>query len=243
MNEFNSKKVITGLVLIIFAAGLLIDKMGIFPDFPLFKIATAVLLVYVMIINGIGRHGFLAITFPMAILACLFSKELGIAMVSPAIIILVAILIGVGLSLIFGKSPIVNVVTNHHGGNWNHSGHSSTIEYSSEDGTFSVDNNLGERTEYVTVKNLRRGDIDNALGSLTVYLNGSTLDPNGAFINIDNGLGSLKVFIPKEFRISMKCDNGLGTINTHGNYSCDESSPLLSLDIDNGLGTTDIYFE
>ncbi|SDB50810.1 hypothetical protein SAMN02910298_02588 [Pseudobutyrivibrio sp. YE44] len=237
------KQVVAGLVLILFAVALFMDKLGVFPELPIIKIGMSAILVYV-IACSLRKLQFVGITFPLGLIACLFSTELGIDKVSPAIIILVSVLVGIGLTLIFGHHPAVKVIGGKESHNWNkHCGGNSTVEYSEAEGTFCVDNNLGERTEYVTVKNLRRGDIDNALGSLTVYLNGSTLDPAGAFISIDNGLGSLKVFIPKEFRVKMNIDNGLGAINTHGEYSHDEASPLLSLDIDNGLGQTDIYFE
>lgn len=129
------------------------------------------------------------------------------------------------------------------GGKYIYSNVSDSKEYSDADGTFTVDNSLGERTAYMSVNDLRHGKIENALGSLIVYLNGTSLDEAGATIDIDNGLGKLQVYVPKEFRVSVNIDNGLGTVNTHGNPATDETLPLLKLNIDNGLGTTDIYFE
>ena len=229
---------------ILFAVALFLDKMEVFPHIPVLKLGMSAILLYIMFTGGLLHKSFLALTFPLGIIACLFSTELGIDKVAPAIIILVSVLVGVGLSMIFDrKGPVKVIVDMEDCAKSGHFGGSSSVEYSEADGIFDVDNNLGTRTEYVTVKNLRHGKIDNALGSLTVYLNGTTIDPNGAHLEMDNGLGSLKVFIPKEFRVSMNVDNGLGTINTHGKYSSDETQPLLQLDIDNGLGTTDIYFE
>ncbi|WP_288264289.1 LiaF domain-containing protein [uncultured Streptococcus sp.] len=95
----------------------------------------------------------------------------------------------------------------------------------------------------MSVNELRHGKIENALGSLTVYLNGTRLDEAGATIDIDNGLGKLQVYVPKEFRVRLNADNGLGSINIHGTSSTDTNQPLLTLNVDNGLGTTDIYFE
>lgn len=204
------------------------------------KIALIVILAYFIIVNGIGKRSFLGVTFPLGIIACLFSDLLGIGMVSPFIIILVSILIGVGLSMIFGKKAYVR---HDFGGKYIYSNVSDSKEYSDADGTFTVDNSLGERTAYMSVNDLRHGKIENALGSLIVYFNGTSLDEAGATIDIDNGLSKLQVYVPKEFRVSVNIDNGLGTVNTHGNPATDETLPLLKLNIDNGLGTTDIYFE
>ena len=246
MKAYRKNSVVVGILLILFAVMLLLNKMGILAVFPslkfIMKIALIVILIY-FIVESIGKKSFLGVTIPLGIIACLFSDLLGIAMVSPFIIILVSILIGVGLSMIFDNKPKVNVITSHDNSEVNHFKGSGSEKYSEVNGKFEVENSFGERTAYISVKDLKRGSIDNGFGLLTVYLNGTTIDPSGAKISLDNGLGKLQVYIPKEFRVSVNVDNGLGTVNTHGNASTDESLPLLKLDIDNGLGVTDIYFE
>ena len=102
---------------------------------------------------------------------------------------------------------------------------------------------MGTKTQYVNIKNLRQGTIDNALGQLTVYMNGTTIAPEGAKLDIDNGLGQLSIYFPKEFRVVFKTENGLGKINIHGEGSKDENQPIVYANVDNGLGSTDIYFE
>jgi predicted membrane protein len=238
----NSKNVVVGLVLILFAVSLFLDKLGMFPELPIIKIGISIILIYVIAVS-LKKLEFLGITFPLGLIACLFSTELGIDKVSPAIIIIVSVLIGVGLSLIFGKSK-VKVITEggHKGCNVNFDNHTS-VEYNQSEGTFDVDNNLGNKTEYVNVKDLTYGKIDNAMGSLTVYLNGTTIAEGGASINADNGLGNLVIYIPKEFRVSMTSENGLGRIDTHGTCSQDSSLPVLNLHVENGLGSVEIYFE
>lgn len=242
MKKYRINSVITGLLLIAFAVMLLLNKMGLFTEFPVMKytmklILTAAML-YIMVFSGFLKKNFLGVTVPLGIIACLFSDWLGTSMVSPFIIILVSVLIGIGLSLVFGFGK-QSSVRHYFGGKYT----SSTKEYSDVDGTFSIENSLAERTAYMSVNDLRYGEIENGLGSLTVYLNGTTLDSEGATIDIDNGLGRLQLYVPKEFRVVQNIDNGLGSVNTHGTSSTDANSPLLKLDIDNGLGTVDIYFE
>lgn len=242
MKRHRINSIITGLLLILFAAMLMLNKMGILTAFPpvklMLKVVLIAILIYFIIVNGFGKRSFLGVTVPLGIIACLFSDLLGISMVSPVTIILVSVLVGIGLSMIFGFGK-QSSVRHYFGGKYT----SSTKEYSDVDGTFSIENSLAERTAYMSVNDLRYGEIENGLGSLTVYLNGTTLDSEGATIDIDNGLGRLQLYVPKEFRVVQNIDNGLGSVNTHGTSSTDANSPLLKLDIDNGLGTTDIYFE
>lgn len=235
MKERRDKSILWGLAVIAFGVFLLLDNMGMWPELPLMKIAVLIV-VGIVFFGCLRKADFLGMSFNLGVAACLFSKEIGIGNVSVPIILLVAVLIGVGLSLIFGKS---------HFSNFTHIDVSdrNVSSYSQGEGEFDVDNNLGAKTEYIQVKNIRRGKIDNALGKMTVYMNGSTIDPAGAFIDMDNGLGKLIAFIPKEFRVTFVTDNGLGKVNIHGDCSHDETLPLVTVKLDNGLGDVDIYFE
>ena len=230
-----NNNLIVGLALIVFAVCLVMDRMVMFPGLPLIKIGAALLLA-VIFLKSVRKVEFMGMVLSLGAAAWLFQDELGLQSVPGYIIIIAAILIGIGLSMIFGKKDYCQVHISD-------SGSSNGASYSEGEGTFDVDNNLGSKTEYVQVKNIRRGKIDNALGQLTVYLNGSTIDPEGAFIDIDNGLGNLAVFIPKEFRVKFNTDNGLGKINFHGECSRDESQPLVNVKLDNGLGSVEIYFD
>ena len=238
MKDYRVKGIVRGIAIIAFAVCLLLSKSGTFTTFPLVKIGMCIIL-GLIVIEQLFEKSIMGVCFPLGIAACLFQKELGLENVHYAIIILAFILIGVGLTLIFDKKP--KVVFNHNGKEFI-MGDQNNAEYWEEDGNFSLDNGLGSRTQYVTVKNMRKGSIDNGLGQLTAYFDGSTVAEEGAFLDIDNGLGAMSLYFPKEFRMTFNFDNGLGKINVHGECSQDESQPLVKAEIDNGLGTIDIYF-
>ena len=239
MKDYRIKAIARGLAIIAFAVCLLLSKTGAFTAFPMVKIGMSIILILV-VIEALVEKSFLGVFFSLGLMACLFQKEIGLESVSYAIIILAFVLIGVGFTLIFGKKPKITVINNGHKASLEGVGNA---EYWEEDGNFSVDNNLGQRTQYVKIQNMKKGDIDNALGSLTVYLSGSTVDASGAQLDIDNGMGSLSVYFPKEFRVRFNCDNGMGKINMHGECNQDESQPLVIANVDNGMGQIDFYFE
>ena len=227
MKDYRIKAIARGLAIIAFAVCLLLSKTGAFTAFPMVKIGMSIILILV-VIEALVEKSFLGVFFSLGLMACLFQKEIAF------------VLIGVGFTLIFGKKPKITVINNGHKASLEGVGNA---EYWEEDGNFSVDNNLGQRTQYVKIQNLKKGDIDNALGSLTVYFSGSTVDASGAQLDIDNGMGSLSVYFPKEFRVRFNCDNGMGKINMHGECNQDESQPLVIANVDNGMGQIDFYFE
>ena len=239
MKDYRIKAIARGLAIIAFAVCLLLSKTGAFTAFPLVKIGMCIILALV-VIEALMEKSFFGVFFPMGIAACLFQKELGLENVSYIVIILAFVLIGIGFSLIFDKKPKISVIKDkcHEAVDG-----SMSDEYSEGDGTFDLDNNMGSKSQYVNVQNLKCGNIDNALGQLTVYLNNCTIDPEGAILNIDNGLGALIIYMPKDFRVSFNCDNGMGKINMHGECSNDTSLPLVTANVDNGMGTIDFYFE
>ncbi len=237
-NKKNKKSILGGIVLIIFAVCILLDRMGALPNIPILKLGVLLLLVLVFF-DSIRKLEFIGMAIPVGIGGWMFRNELGLSAVPGYLILVVAVLIGIGLTMIFGTRK--KDWLQHFGGK-KFKG-DSLSSYYEEEGSFDIDNNFNAKTEYVNIKNIRRGKIDNALGQLTVYLNGSTIDPAGATIDMDNGLGNLIVFIPKEFRVKFKTENGLGNIDIHGEGSKDENEPIVYINLDNGLGKVDIYFE
>ncbi len=241
MKEKKGKSIFAGIVLIAFAAILFIDKMGIYPELPMLKIGISLVLVYVMF-SALRKLEFVGITFPLGLMACMFSKELNIDQVSPWIIILVSVLIGAGLTMIFGKSK-VNVYKDGKHIDFKSDGNDSVTEYNDGEDSFSIENSFGSSTRYISVKDLKSGHMENGFGSLTVYLNGTTIDKEGATISTENGFGELNVYMPKEYRVAMHTESGFGKVTTHGTPSDDTNLPIVHLNIENGMGSTDIYFE
>lgn len=238
MKDYRIKSIVRGLVIIAFAVCLLLSKTAAFSAYPLIKIGMCIILGLILI-EQLFEKSIIGVCFPLGIAACLFQQELGLGNVHYAVIILAFLLIGIGLSFIFGKKP--KKIYEHWGKDYVAGRELS--EYWEEDGRFDLDNCFGSKTQYLKINNMKRGSIDNGFGNLTVYFNGTTVAEDGAFLDIDNGLGTMAIYFPKEFRVSFNCDNGLGKITMHGECSQDTNQPLVSVKVDNGLGTIDFYFE
>ena len=238
MKKGKIRNAIRGLALIAFAVCLLLSRSTVFTDMPMAKIAVCIIMA-LFFGEQLLEKSFVGMAIPVGVVTCLFRDELMLGDVHYALIMIAVILIGIGLSIIFGKKP--KIVCNHNGKEYI-MGDNHTSEYWEDEGNFSLDNGFGARTQYVAVKNIRKGSIDNGLGALTAYFDGSTVAEEGAVLDIDNGLGSMSLYFPKEFRMSFNVDNGLGRVNFHGEGSQDMEQPLVKAQIDNGLGQVDIYF-
>ena len=79
--------------------------------------------------------------------------------------------------------------------------------------------------------------FSNGVGSMTVDLREFTLDKPRT-LTIDNGVGSIDVYLPEKTPIALECDTGLGTSNCTPRK---DAGAMLTVIIDNGIGTTTIH--
>ena len=96
------KEIVIGLLLIIGAVFIMVDRMGFFWDIGLFKIIVTVILVGILVDN-VAERSFGGILFSIAFLGILYDEPLGIEHLTPWPILGAALLGTIGLNMIFKK--------------------------------------------------------------------------------------------------------------------------------------------
>ena len=220
-----------GVILIIAAVYILIMNLGLVPHIPVIKSLATIALLWIAI-DGIRHGDFLQIFVPIAISGCLFDEELGITRITPWTIIIVAVLLGIGLNMIFKKHKYESdeVVVG-----------SSPYEYSEDEGQFTIDNGMGNITRYLSIPNLTKGTVDNGMGNVTIYFDGTTVAPEGGKVTVDNGIGNVTLYFPNDIRTDIKYETGIGKVKINGNGCQNPELPVLEVLVDNGIGNVDIY--
>ncbi len=235
--EWNFHNIAVGLTLIAVAICMLISKTAMFQQFPMIKIGLCIIIGF-NFIESMYKKSFFGMSFSVGLATCVFREELGLSDIHYLIILIAFALIGIGLSLIFKRKRKITYDQFQNGNEY-----VGRSEFRENDGSFNIENSLGTKTQYIQIKELRNGKISNGLGTMAVYFSGSTISRTGAYMHVENGLGKLAVYFPREFRAALKSNNGLGKIDVHGQCSTDMNAPLINVDVDNGLGKIDFYFE
>ena len=112
MNKFtvDSKKMFWGLVFIFAAAAVIISPMaentGVW-DFIWTIIAT------LMLFKGIVHFSPFKMIFSIAILGIVYAEQLGIEQLTPWLILIAALLLSIGLSILFKRNTIFKVYTHN----------------------------------------------------------------------------------------------------------------------------------
>ena len=182
----NRKSVIWGILLILFAAYVVVNKLGVFVDIPVVSILLSVVFIY-FIINGLIKRNFFEVFFPAALIGCMFDEEIAsftgteFDKLTPWTLLFVAVLLSIGFDMIFKKNNYIRIGHDEFHGNF--------TEETSEDGFVKIDSAFDGATRYVNSPCFERAQIHNTFGKNVVYFNNAIMKNGNATINEENCFG------------------------------------------------------
>lgn len=233
----NKKSVFWGLAFILFAAYVVINKLGIMPAIPVMKIVFTVLL-SAWALKGLFTLHFFEFFMPIAIIGCIFDSQLGIEAITPWTILFAAVLLSIGFDLIFKSLRKSKDEKRYRT-------YSENSYYDEQQGEYiHVSNVFSEQSKYVNSNCFKKADIDNSFGQTNVYFNNAIIPANtNAVIDVDNSFGQTNIYLPKTWRVEIKRDCAFGDIKVHGSGNNDMDAHLVYIMADCSFGEIDIYFE
>lgn len=202
--------VLWGILLILGTVVLIMSQLGLMGDvrISIWKIL-ATLLLLLIAVKSIFSRSFAGILFPIAIFCIMFDKPLGITALTPWTVLLAALLLSIGLSMIFkgwcskgGNSGFV-----YHGG-WKHHSDENYVNIIDEKDNETVysTSSFSGTVKYVNTEDFKKAYIRNSFGSTKIYFDKAIIQGETAQIQVDNSFGEVELFIPKEWKIINKAD-------------------------------------
>ncbi|MCR4587541.1 MAG: hypothetical protein K5682_03930 [Lachnospiraceae bacterium] len=238
--------VIFGIALILIAVAILGEGLNLFGSLPLLKVILSLLMGLGALYDLFFHRRFFRPLVLMGIIVCLFRAELKLLSLSYFVIILIAVLLGLGLEMIFrgGKGHVLSKgfqtfsdsICNGYGkfeGEGN---------YSCTDGNINIDSGFNPFTAYLTRESIRTLNIDSGMGAVTVYIGDGCTLMSGATANISSGMAPVDVYFPSAWRIQIQSQDG------NVNYDWDplnerlpEDAPTISLNVGSGMAPVNIH--
>lgn len=233
------RKIFWGIFFIVMALVVVVSKLGILPDVGVFSILATVFLVW-MAADGVRHRNFYEMIFAAAFLCIVYDGPLGIEALTPWTVLAAALLLSIGLSLLFGgkrkKKHGLESVWESDGG----SGIGSSSEQCRGQQVY-CKNNFGSAIRYIHSDNFREAYLENNFGSMTVYFDNAIIQGGAASVRVENNFGETVLYIPKEWRVRNELEHVFGTISEHGNY-VGTSSAELCLKGETNFGNIEIYY-
>lgn len=204
MNKGNNR-IFWGVIFILSAIFLMISKMGYLEESSIFSIVCSVFL-GAIILKSIYPPRFAGILFPLAFLAIIYDRQLGIENLTPWTVLAVALLGSIGLTMLF------------HNRKWNRQ------EFHGDDGQFTVidveDNShvrhrtsFGASSKYINSEDFKQADLECQFGAMKVYFDKAKITEGRAAVRVNVSFSGVELYIPKEWKIDNQIKISLGAVD------------------------------
>ena len=228
------KNLFWGAFFILAAIFVIATQTGSFLQIGILSVAATVLLAFILIYSAIHLQ-FIGIFVPIAVLYIIYTKPLGLYIMSPWVLILSAVLVSIAFYVIFYKSTSW---ARRHGSDY----HNNVVE-NNDDNNPHVKVSFGGTSSYLHGNCLKTGHFQVSFGSLEVYFDEAELSPDGADIYLDCSFGAIALFIPRHWRVQDNISATAGGVENNKRLNRpEEGSPLLSLTGRVSLGGVEIKY-
>ena len=216
-------RIFWGVGLIAAAVFLVIDQLHLLPfTIGFWAIFWTVVFVASLITSVINKNLYGAI-FSIAFLVIVYAKPLHISALSPWTILLVAILVSAGISLIFRNSFKPTIIINGKKVNANWSdliNKNFKADNVITDNSFGVDSDnvvmsgkMTEASRYIHSQNLKTVTIDSSMGDVSVYLDDAKAAGDEVIMNINTSMCDVDVYIPSDWQVENNMQNSLSDVD------------------------------
>lgn len=227
-----------GLFFLLSAVFVIASQTGSFGQIGFLSILATVLLAAI-IIRSLADLNFYGVFIPLGLLYLIYWQPLALIYISPWLLLLAAVLAGIGFSFFFHKHPHKAVCSCSH----------DEIEHFNQTSENIDDNNpyakvtFGSSSKYLHADCLKSGQFIASFGALEVFFDQAQLSPEGAEIFLDCSFGSIKLYVPKHWRVLDNLHASLGGVDNDTRLSQpNENSPRLTLTGSVQLGGIEIQY-
>lgn len=227
----NRNGIFWGLFLLLSAIILVGSQLHLITyQFSFWTLVATIFLVAVLI-KSLVYFAIPGTVFSLAFLGILYAKPLGITAIVPWTLLGAALLVSIGLSLIFRpllakRRPWLRKYYHY---DWH-----NKVDYNGpdvetiEDPDVTVSVNMGNSIRYVESSDFKSANVSVNMGSEKVYFENVTVKDT-ANIHVDVSLGSLELFLPQNWNIVDGINNHMSNISEVGVRRLDVNSPTVTI--------------
>ncbi|MGL4760143.1 MAG: LiaF transmembrane domain-containing protein [Sarcina sp.] len=209
------RSVFWGILLIIASILLVVTDLKGFDLKSGTDIVITIILVGILI-ESIVQMNFFGVIFPIAFIYIIYGKSLHLHRLNTIVVLLAALLLSVGLSIIFKREGYKKMFT-----------HKEKIDL---DGDYDVESKtrFGGTVTYVTDK-FRSGYLECSLGGVQMYFDRDSIKEGEAILEIKASCSGIELYVPREWRVINGMNNIFSGADEQGKNNINEQSPTLKL--------------
>ncbi|MEY8518034.1 hypothetical protein AALC25_14245 [Lachnospiraceae bacterium 29-84] len=228
------KEVFWGVLMVLGAISLLVNRMGMFPHISIIRVLFTIFLLG-MLVENLVYKSFGGILFSLAFLGILYDRFLGIENLTPIPILLAALLGTIGLNLIFKKKSYFEITKK----DWAEKGELMEAE---EDGRVECSISFGSTTKYIDSRQFQSADLVSTFGSMIVYFDQVVMAGDRAEVHVDISFGNIELYIPGNWKAILDVDTSFGDVEEKGNYRVAKGEDTLYVTGNVSFGGLEIHY-
>lgn len=249
MKKAKWSRIFWGVGLIVAAVFLVVDQLNLLPFTVGFWSIFWTIVFGASLIDSLFNKNLYGSIFSIAFLLIIYAEPLHIEALAPWTILLVALLVSGGLSLIFKNNVKPTVVVNGKkvDVNWSDlkNPHHFKADHVLSDTSFGVDSDnvvisekMADASRYVHSQNLKTITINSSMGDVDVYLDDAKAAGDEVIVNINTSIGDVDIYVPQDWQIENNLQSGFGDVDI--DYT-DGTGTKLILQGKNSMGDLEIH--
>lgn len=233
-----TRKTFWGLFFILAAVLIGVNQLGYLNGINVWTLLATIFLVPI-IIKSATKLNFFGIFFGFAGLGIIYGDYLNIMPLGVWGLLLMALFLSIGFSIIFSDRIIRK--SNKFRNTGNPENFASVINSPDESEIdFSV--NFSSSIKYINTKEFKKANLSCSFGALKVYFDNAELSENGAEIKLDISFGGVELFIPKKWRVVNELNVNLAGVEEKNASMPLEGGPAVRLTGDIRLSGIEIIY-
>lgn len=226
-NRFSMNKLFWGLLFLLGAASLLLNRLNFWPTFfhiSLFDIILTLFFVSIFL-EGLRHRNFFGMLFGLAFIAIQYDDLLRITAITPWTLLSATLLASIGLTIIFPKYH------NYDGKKFDgfkfvDNGKKEFFENDGE--VLYFKNSFSSCTKYVNTDALVNASFENSFGEMKIYFDNTIIKNGIADINLEVSFGNAILYIPKTWNVENHIKTSFGTLREQ-NSNQSQGCPTLRI--------------
>lgn len=236
--------ILPGLTLIVIAVAMMGSAMGLIPNVPWFRLLISIIFV-AGAIKSLLKLDFFGTLFSASIVAWIFEEELKIEHLAPFPLVVAAILLGIGLNMIFKRRQRLVTIGYEDGHGRYVEGNVDEVRKEEwQDGrTVVLENLFNSTSKYVNSTSFSSAKLENTFGSANVYFDNATVYNGEATIDLENSFGKMNIYLPSKWRAQIHQESAFGHVRIYGEPNRDMAAPLVIINAESNFGELNIFFD
>ncbi|WP_124098134.1 hypothetical protein [Ruminococcus sp. Marseille-P6503] len=203
-----------GTFFILAAALIILNALDLLIGVSLVSLIITLLLIP-LIVKSVRYASFSGILFPLAVIAILFSEQLGIEKLTPWPVLGIALFLSIGLSLLFPKKykwykkyNDAHVIPANEFGSGN-----SEVSDGSE---INIEAKFSGCIRYINSDCLKKVNVNSRFAGVKLYFDNAVIDGSSAELDLNTDFAGVVIYVPKTWTVINKVDFSMGGMEEKG---------------------------